>query len=67
MKVRITDHPKLVKDTESGAVLNTDVQGLKNYKKQKALLIKKEDKVAQLEADVAELKALVHSLIQDKK
>lgn len=65
-EVRIKDHPALVKDTSTGAVLNTDYEALRNYKKQKALARKKEDKVAKLEREVEELKALVHALVKGK-
>lgn len=65
--LKIEDAPDLVKDTSSGAVLNTNLKSLEAYKKQrdKAKKVEQlENRVMVLESKVQELKSLVHKLIE---
>lgn len=65
--LKIEDAPDLVKDTSSGAVLNTNLKSLEAYRKQrdKAKKVEQlESRVMVLESTVQELKNLVHKLTE---
>ena len=60
--LKIENAPDLVKDTKSGAVLNTNTQALTAYRKQRdraARVATLESKITKLEKDISELKALL--------
>jgi seryl-tRNA synthetase len=60
--LKIENAPDLVKDTKSGAVLNTNTNALAAYRKQRARAQKVESlesKINKLEKDISELKALL--------
>jgi hypothetical protein len=61
--VKVEGHPDLVKDTRSGALLNTDVNALEAYKKRKQTLQQTEARLDRLESDVGEIKDLLKELI----
>ncbi len=65
--LKIEDAPDYVKDTVSGAVLNTNVRALEAYRtkrdKQKSL----ENRVASLENNINELKSLIIAVLSEKK
>ena len=68
--LKIEDAPDLVKDTTSGAVLNTNVQALEAYRKRREKLSKVdalENKVASLEENINELKSLLIAVLAEKK
>lgn len=68
--LKIEDAPDLVKDTSSGAVLNTNVQALEAYRRRREKLNKVdtlENKVASLEDTINELKSLVIAVLAEKK
>lgn len=68
--LKIEDAPDLVKDTSSGAVLNTNVQALEAYRKRREKLNKVdtlENKVASLEDTINELKSLIIAFLAEKK
>lgn len=56
---KVKDHPHLVKDMESKAVLNTNYAALLEYKKKKQTL----DDVESLKGDVKEIKQLLNDLL----
>jgi hypothetical protein len=65
--LKIEDAPDLVKDTSSGAVLNTNLKSLEAYRKQrdKAKKVEQlESRVMVLESTVQELKNLVRKLTE---
>ena len=65
--LKIEDAPDLVKDTSSGAVLNTNLKSLEAYRKQRDKAKKAEQlesRVAVLESTVQELKNLVRKLTE---
>mgnify|MGYP007090102891 CR=1 FL=1 len=65
--LKIEDAPDYVKDTNSGAILNTNVRALEAYRtkreKQKSL----ENRVASLENNINELKSLLLAVLSEKK
>lgn len=68
-KYILTDVEGLVKDKESGAVLNVDNAKLEAYKKKKQYhenFTKDREKLKQLENDISEIKNLLNQLIQSK-
>lgn len=68
--IKIEDTPDLVKDINSGALLNTNVQALEAYRKRREKLNKVdtlENRVASLEETINELKSLVIAVLAEKK
>ena len=64
--VKIEDNEDLVRDKETNAVLNVDNQALANYKAQRARqreINGSLGKIKELESDVAEIKMLLHKLL----
>lgn len=59
---KIKENPDLVKDTESGAVINTNSNAFARRREQMRLAQEKDNKIVQLEKDVAELKKLIKGL-----
>ena len=68
--IKIEDTPDLVKDINSGALLNTNVQALEAYRKRREKLNKVdtlENKVASLEETINELKSLIIAVLAERK
>ena len=61
-KKKIIGSPDLVKDTSTGAVINTNTNAFAKRRQQMQLAQDKDNKLAQLENDVAELKKIVKKL-----
>ena len=61
-KTKIKENPDLVKDTTTGAVINTNSNAFARRRAQMAHQIEKDNKLEQLEKDVAELKKLIKGL-----
>lgn len=61
-KKKIIGSPDLVKDTSNGAVINTNTNAFAKRRLQMQLAQEKDNKLAQLESDVAELKKIVKKL-----
>ena len=61
-KTKIKEKPDLVKETTTGAVINTNSNAFARRRAQMALQIEKDNKIEQLEKDVAELKKLIKGL-----
>ena len=59
---KIIDYPDLEKDTSSGAVINTNTNAFSARRAQMKLDKEKDEKILQLERDVAELKKLIKGL-----
>ena len=61
-----TDVEGLVKDPNSGAILNIDNEKLKAYKKQKQHFLNNTEKIKKVEDDIQEIKKLLEQLIRDR-
>jgi len=61
-KKKIIGSPDLVKDTSNGAVINTNTNAFAKRRLQMQLAQEKDNKLAQLESDVAELKKIEKKL-----
>lgn len=63
----VENHPDLVRDKETGAILNINIE---NIKKQKELLRqRKQEKqeISQLKEEVGEIKSLLQQLLEKNK
>jgi hypothetical protein len=70
MFVQIKDNKNLIRDTESRAILNTDVEELKTYYAEREIKIKElqekqalESKVNKLEEDMSEIKDMLRQIL----
>lgn len=60
---RVQENPDYIKDPDTGAVLNTNVAKLREYKLRK----KQNRKIEDLQSEVAELKALLRLVLEEQK
>ena len=61
-KKRIKENPDLVKDTNSGAVINTNSNAFAKRRMQMLNQKNKEERFEQMEQDIAEIKKLIKGL-----
>ena len=59
---RIEGEVHWVKDTSSGAILNTDVEGLESYKKMRDLKNRQRNKLEELNNEVNSLKSDINEI-----
>lgn len=60
---RVQENPDYIKDQETGAILNTNTAKLKEYKLKK----KQDQKIQSLYDEVAELKMLLKTVLEERK
>lgn len=60
---RVQENPDYIRDIETNAVLNTNAAKLRDYKLRK----KQNKKIQDLQSEVAELKALLRSVLEERK
>ena len=71
MRVKVKGHPHLVKDTLSGAIINTNTEEIENYAAKQAAMIaaKKsvstEQRLDELEKNVGEIKELLLKVLNN--
>lgn len=66
MNLKVKNEAGLVRDSKSKAVLNTDDQALKAYKKQRSKALQLQEameEIPQLRQEVAEIKDLIKQLL----
>lgn len=66
---KIIDHPDLIRDLESKAVLATDIKKYSEHVQKKNLLkdmMKQNEEIKSLKKDIEDLKALVGQLVNNK-
>jgi hypothetical protein len=70
MSVQIKDNKNLIRDTESRAILNTNIEELKTYYTEREIKIKEmqekqalESKVNKLEEDMSEIKDMLRQIL----
>jgi hypothetical protein len=56
---KVEEHPDLVKDMDSKAILNTNYAALLDYRRKKQI----EDELVELKSDVSEIKILLSSIV----
>ena len=57
--VKVEDHPHLVKDMDSKAVLNTNLAALTEYRKKKEM----QEEIQSLKSDVQDIKNTLNTII----
>ena len=62
--IPVEGHNQLGRDPNSNAILNTDVSAYEAYRKARKEAKRKEAEMSTLKNEVAELKALVNTLVQ---
>ena len=67
MKLKVQDHENLVKDTETKAVLNTDLTSLQAYRAHRNKQIQKDNDIERLKEDVKEIKDILQLLVEKIK
>jgi hypothetical protein len=68
--IKIEDHEKLVRESTSKAILNTDIDSLTQYRRQRNTLksnLEMGKKITQLEEDVSIIKDLLLKLLEGQK
>ena len=63
--IAINGHPELVKDTNSGAILNIDNQALEAYRNKKKQKQLEEKRINNLENDMIEIKYMMKQLLKE--
>jgi len=61
--VPIKDQDALVRDNQSGAVLNTDLRALKSYRAKRDRDRRMQEEFEQMKDDMSEIKTLLHKLV----
>jgi hypothetical protein len=67
--LKVVDHPELVRDRNSKAILNTDLGALNKYKEEREFRMKLEKIVKendQLKNDVSEIKNLLLKVLEQR-
>lgn len=67
MKLKVKDHENLVKDTETKAVLNTDLTSLEAYRAHRNKQRQKDGEIERLKEDVKEIKDILQLLVEKIK
>ena len=62
--IQVENNPNLVRDRESGAILNSNVSEIKRQKEIKEKNLLKEQELVELKEEVSELKDLVKQLVE---
>ena len=64
---KIKDSEDLVKDNNSGAILNINNDALTAYRQARTYNMRMHEKVYQMENDISEIKSLLNELVKGKK
>ena len=64
---KIKDSEDLVKDNNSGAILNINNDALRAYRQARSNNMRMNEKVNQMENDISEIKSLLNELVKGKK
>jgi hypothetical protein len=65
MEIKIEDNKDLIKDTTSGAVLNTNMSGYAAAKRRRLYKQQREDDINSIREELAELKGMLRSLLEN--
>ena len=66
MKQRVRGLSGWVKDTNSGAVINTNTKDIANARHRKKVWKEQQEEIAQLRNDVAMMKQMMQQILEDK-
>ena len=62
--IPVKDHKNLYRDEKSGAILNTDTDGFKQYKKMKCFKSNQRDEIERMKQDIEEIKSLLREIVK---
>ena len=62
--IPVKDHKNLYRDEKSGAILNTDTDGFKQYKKMKRFKSNQRDEIERMKQDIEEIKSLLKEIVK---
>tara|TARA_B100000519_G_C14214136_1_gene424103 strand:- start:736 stop:930 length:195 start_codon:yes stop_codon:yes gene_type:complete len=62
--IPVKDHKNLYRDEKSGAILNTDTDGFKQYKKMKRFKSNQRDEIERMKQDIEEIKSLLREIVK---
>lgn len=62
--VRVENHPNLVRDRETGALLNINIEEITKKRQQKMLARQQAAEINELKNEVGELKSLLRQLLE---
>lgn len=68
--IKVIDHPELVRDSRSKAILNTDTQALAKYKEErdfKMKLTKIVNENDQMKSEISEIKSLLLKVLEQRQ
>ena len=70
--VKVKDNPNFIRDIETNAILNTDNNGLEQYKQRRKIMLKQQceydnmkNEVDSLRSEISEMKQLLISLVKE--
>lgn len=63
MYKKVEGHSELVRDMESGAIINNDTTAYQNYIMMREQKLKEKERIEKLENEVGEIKSLLKELI----
>tara|TARA_A100001515_G_C4536146_1_gene198575 strand:- start:101 stop:301 length:201 start_codon:yes stop_codon:yes gene_type:complete len=63
MYQKVEGHAELLRDTESGAVINNDTAAYQNYMAMKNQKLKEKNRIDNIEDEIVEIKSLLKDLI----
>ena len=62
--IPVKDHKNLYRDEKSGAILNTDTDAFKQYKKMKRFKSNQRDEIERMKQDIEEIKSLLMEIVK---
>ena len=62
--IPVKDHKNLYRDEKSGAILNTDTDAFKQYKKMKRFKSNQKDEIERMKQDIEEIKSLLREIVK---
>ena len=62
--IPVKDHKNVYRDEKSGAILNTDTDGFKQYKKMKRFKSNQRDEIERMKQDIEEIKSLLREIVK---
>ena len=63
-KIKVENHPGYVRDTLTGAILNTNVEEIRAAKARKAAKEKEKEDINNLKNEVSDIKLMLNSIIE---
>ena len=65
--IPVKDHPDLVRDSRTGAILNINKEEIQKKKLQNSKILQRDREIEQLKNDVSDIKNLLQQLLENSK